>query len=114
MSRRLSPYEHVQRDVKEKQMRLNIEEAAVRLGWMCMFIQDSRQAAGAGWPDMTLAKVQPNGTARLLCLELKGETKNPTPAQTAWLAVLRLVPGITARVIRPADMDWLYEEMQRP
>ena len=113
MSRRLSPYEHVQRDVKEKQLRMDIEEAAQRLGWMCMFIQDSRQSAGAGWPDMTLAKVQSDGTARLLCLELKRETENPTPAQVAWLAVLSLVPGITARVARPSDWDWVLGEMQR-
>ena len=113
MSRRLSPHEHLLGDVKEKELRQNIEVAAQWFGWAFQFWHSSIDSP-AGFPDIVAVKVMPDGTARMLCLELKRETEKPTAAQTAWLALLGLVPGITARVIRPADMDWLYEEMQRP
>lgn len=51
-----------------------------------------------GLPD--LIAVRP---PRLLFLELKAEDGRVTREQQEWLALLALIPGVVARVVRPSD-----------
>ena len=112
MSRRLAPQERLLRGVTEEHLREDIREAAQRLGWTFHFTYDSRRSP-EDWPVCSLVKMQNDGTARALVLELKTEEGKVTPGQAAMVALLSLVPGITARVIRPHDWDWVLDEMQR-
>lgn len=60
------------------------------------------QGDGKGFPDLILVK-----GARLLAVELKVGTRQPTPEQQGWLAALRQVPGVYDQVWYPDDWPWI-------
>lgn len=91
--------------VTEEMMREQIRVAARLGGWLWVHHRDSRRAT-PGWPDETLVR---DGV--MLALELKREGKYATVAQQTWIRELNRVPGIEARVVRPADMQELLERM---
>lgn len=62
-----------------------------------------------GFPDLVLAKAG----APLLCIELKTDTGQVTPAQAAWWEVLRSTTGVVAEVWRPRDLDDIVERLRR-
>lgn len=101
--------------VQEKALQLAMVDMAHRLGYMCHHIYDSRLAAGGrrkdgttpvtkGFPDWVLAHHgwRKGERSRVLVVELKKETEQPTTAQREWLTVLAAA-GIEVHVWRPSD-----------
>ena len=108
--RRLTPRDHVLRAKSEAALREDVRAAAATFGWRFHFTYDSRRSP-EGWPDVTLAKRMPDGTTRLIFLELKTETGKATPAQEEWLALLARVPSAFVWVLRPRDWDLLLRKL---
>jgi hypothetical protein len=77
-------------------------KAARLLGWTWFHVHDSRRSP-AGFPDLILVRIEPDGTGRCVVAELKRERGKLTREQQAWIDLLGLVPGITAQVWRPSD-----------
>lgn len=90
----------------EDQLQRKIIQAAEELGWMAYHTHDSRRS-NAGWPDLVL--VHPRHR-RLIIWELKSAKGRATPAQLAWLAALRNIPGILVGLKRPED--WASNSIQ--
>lgn len=63
-----------------------------------VIIPDMRRTE-AGWPDVVAIRA---GVPVLLAWELKRERMKPTRIQTETLAILSQIPGVDARVVRPA------------
>jgi hypothetical protein len=80
----------------EKQFMAQVIRLARLRGWLLYHPFDSRRSA-AGYPDLTLVRGQ-----RLIFAELKSEDGRLTPAQAAWLAALRAVPGVEVHIWHPA------------
>lgn len=55
----------------------------------------------AGFPDLILARPG----RPLILAELKSDRGRLTPAQEAWLDLLKQVPGVEVYVWRPADLE---------
>ena len=56
-----------------------------------------------GWPDVTLVR-----PPRIIFLELKSATGRVTAEQAEWIAALSACgPNVTARVLRPQELDEL-------
>ncbi len=68
-------------------------------GWNAFHPLDSR-GSEPGWPDLFLVR------ERAIALEVKTETGRLTDDQARWLLALRAC-GIEARVVRPADAEWI-------
>jgi len=83
--------------IAEKDFQHWVQSYAEFHGWKIFHPYDSRRSA-IGWPDLFLVRGD-----RALALEVKSNTGRLRPGQQAWLDALALVPGITARIIRPAD-----------
>lgn len=62
-----------------------------------------------GYPDLTLCREKPDGTAELIYLELKSERGLLTPAQEEWLNLLGKVPGVKALCFRPSQWETLID-----
>ena len=87
--------------MSEAQLSAAIVELAELLGWRVFTVRRSDRAivashTGAGFPDLMMAR-----EGRLLAVELKRESTQPTEAQRAWLAALGRCPGIEVHVWRP-------------
>ena len=63
----------------------------------------------AGVPDLTF--FHPGRPGRLYCWELKRQRGRVRPEQAVAIAHLSTVPGIDARIVRPADWPALREEL---
>lgn len=113
MAKRLTEQERWLRSKSEDDFQQEIVDAAMRFGWKVHQVYDSRRSP-EGWPDLFLARTVPEfGHTEVLVYECKRETENPTPDQLAWLALLRLLPGVKrARVVRPRDIDSILEELR--
>ena len=102
--------------VSEKQFQQQIVDLARRSGWICFHPYDSRRST-AGYPDLTLARIgtTPEMTWRteLIFFEVKKQTGRTTDAQAKWIALLRHVPGVVARVVRPSDWDEIVALLSR-
>jgi len=85
--------------VRERDLQETLVAAARYLGWASYHTYDSRRSQ-AGFPDLTLVR-----DGRLVFLELKTEKGRLRPEQQTWLDALAEVPGVVARVVRPADLD---------
>ncbi|MCA9878434.1 MAG: VRR-NUC domain-containing protein [Thermomicrobiales bacterium] len=85
--------------MRERDLQAMIVEAAGYLGWRVFHDYDSRHSA-PGFPDLILLR-----PPALLALELKTERGKVRPGQLEWLADLDRVPGVTARLVRPGDLD---------
>ena len=72
--------------------------------WRCYHVSNVQgrliNPTAAGFPDLVLAR---KGEHRLLVVECKREDGELRPSQERWLAVLRSIPGVDARVWRPSD-----------
>jgi hypothetical protein len=77
----------------EKQFMALVTDIAERLGWAVYHPFDSRRST-AGFPDLTLVR-----PPRLVFVELKVGTYQPTDAQLAWLDLLAQC-GVEAYVMR--------------
>lgn len=92
--------------MRERDIQDMMEEAAGYLGWRCFHDRDSRRN-NPGFPDLVCVK-----GGKLLALELKTEKGRIRPEQEAWIAELAQVPGVTARIVRPSDLDEILTLLQ--
>ena len=53
-------------------------------------------------------------TKTMLAIEVKGPSGHTTHTQNNWLAVLDKVPGITAMVVTPANVDAAIDLIVNP
>lgn len=89
----------------ERQLQDTIVAAARRLDWFVYHCYDSRKSP-EGWPDLFLLKGE-----KAIAYECKTATGRLRPMQADWLARLNDA-GIPARVIRPADLDDVFNELR--
>jgi VRR-NUC domain. len=89
----------------ERQLQDAIIEAAKRMNWLCYHVYDSRRSV-PGFPDLVLLKGQ-----RMMVLELKTDKGRVRPEQHVWLDAF-VQAGITAKIIRPADLDDVLAQLQ--
>jgi len=87
----------------EKELSAQIVREAKNCGWLCYHTWLSKYSP-AGFPDLAMVR---NG--QLLAWELKGANGKVSLAQREWLDALALVPGVDARVVRPADLEEAYK-----
>lgn len=92
--------------MRERDIQDMMEEAAGYLGWRCFHDRDSRRN-NPGFPDLVCVK-----GGKLLALELKTEKGRIRPEQEVWIAELAQVPGVTARIVRPSDLDEILTLLQ--
>jgi hypothetical protein len=90
---------HVIGTLTEKQWLAQVVDLAKLFGWATyhpwLSIHSPR-----GWPDLALVR-----PPRLVLVELKTDKGRTSPAQDAWLELLRQVPGVEVFVWRPADIE---------
>lgn len=70
---------------------------------------DSRRSP-SGFPDIVAVHREPGRP--LLCVELKTDTGQVTPAQAAWLQALGQCTGVVAACWRPAQMQEIVETLR--
>lgn len=92
--------------IPEAEMSARLVEAARWGGWRVMRIVDARKQVADGWPDLTLVRA-----GEMMALELKTAQGALRPGQAEWLEALDAVPGITARLVRPADLNALIDRL---
>lgn len=91
--------------LSEKQFQQQILDLAKLRGWKTYHPYDSRHST-AGWPDVTLVK-----DGRLIFWEVKSAKGRVSEEQAQWLVALALT-GCEARVVRPADWDYIVEALR--
>ena len=89
----------------EKELLRSIVAAAKECGWRVWHPWLSIHSA-RGFPDLFMAK-----GGRALAWELKTNKGKVTEAQQEWLEALVQVPGVDARVVRPADLEQAYRAL---
>ncbi len=94
--------------ITEKQWLAQVKDLASLYGYEFFHPHLSLHSA-RGWPDCSLCRLNPDGTASLLFFELKSATGKPTADQLKWLDLLNHVPGILAMLVRPSDFDLVAE-----
>lgn len=90
----------------EKALMETIQAAAKALGYLVYHPYDSRRSE-PGWPDLFLVR---NGA--ILVYETKTATGRVRPAQLDWLEELQHGRVLSARIVRPADLDDVLEELR--
>jgi hypothetical protein len=102
--------------VTEAELQRLVVDAATFGGWTVAHFGHARAADGwrtparydaAGFPDLVLVR------DRVLFLELKSARGRLSAAQNKWIAALGAA-GADARVIRPADLDAIVDELLEP
>ena len=88
----------------EADLREQVRDLCKLFGWKMYFVWRSIHSP-AGFPDLVLANPEQK---RVIFAELKGEGKNPAPAQREWLDALKAC-GQTVYVWRPADIEDIAE-----
>jgi hypothetical protein len=91
----------------EKEFAQQVADLARILGWACYRVWLSVRSP-AGFPDLTLVR-----PPRLIFAELKSEKGRLSPAQEAWLELLRQVPGVEVHVWRPSDWPTILGVLSR-
>lgn len=86
----------------EREFQRHVVAALRRRGWTVWVVPNMRLTT-AGLPDVVAW--HPNQPGRLLAWELKSQTGRVKPSQRAALAHLATIPGVDARIVRPADWD---------
>jgi hypothetical protein len=104
--------------VTEHDLQRLVTDAASVLGWHWVHFRPAQTAhgwrtpvqgpLGEGWPDLFLARPR---DGRLLAVELKSDKGTVTADQLAVHAVL-IAAGLDVRVVRPADVDTLLEDLR--
>ena len=97
--------EQIELAMTEAELTRSIVAAAKELGYKVYFTWRSIHSP-AGYPDLTMTR---NG--KLLIWEAKSAKGVVKPAQQEWLDALGQVPGVDARVVRPADLEQAYEAL---
>jgi hypothetical protein len=95
------------RAVTEKALQQMIVSRASVLGWRHAHVEPGQVKGGrwitgtaAGFPDLWLVR-----DGRLLVFEIKRERGTLRPGQQEWIDALDAVPGVTARIVRPSDIE---------
>jgi hypothetical protein len=88
----------------EAEFQRQVVKLARSLGWETWHPQIAVWSK-SGWPDLVLCK-----PPRLLFWELKTDKGKTSADQDKWLADLRAC-GQEARVVRPADRQWIHETL---
>lgn len=99
-----SSLDEVYGTMSEHELLRHVREGLDDRGFVVWHVVDSRLVA-AGLPDIIAYHAGLPGL--VLLWELKTGTGRLRAAQARALAHLRTVPGIDARVVRPADLPWL-------
>lgn len=94
----------------EAELQSAILDACGYLGLPVMHINDSRGQKATGYPDLCIADYRAE-TVRFW--ELKTERGIVSPNQQEWLAALGACHRVDVRVIRPAWLDQVLEELGR-
>lgn len=89
----------------ERELAKSIISAARQCGWKVYHTFLSKWSE-AGFPDLILAR-----DGRILAFELKSAKGKVSESQQEWLDTLALVPGVDARVVRPADLESAYRAL---
>lgn len=90
--------------MSERELQRHVREGLEDRGFVVWHVVDSRLVA-SGLPDIiAYSAALPE---RVLLWELKTGRGRLRAAQVRALAHLRTVPGIDARIVRPADLPWL-------
>ena len=89
--------------VSEKQWQASVRDKAEKHRWVILNASWLSLHSPTGFPDLTLAKEQPDGSWRLLFVELKREKGSLTLRQEISLDILGRVPGVLVKVWRPSD-----------
>ena len=85
--------------MSEADLQSAIVQAADLFGWRWYHTHDSRRSP-SGWPDLVLVR-----DGQMIAFELKSDRGRVSAEQRIWIEELSKVPGITAVVIRPRDID---------
>lgn len=87
----------------EKELRQSIVSAARDCGYLTYFTWTSLHSP-KGMPDLILCR-----PPTLFFWELKSAKGTPSLAQLEWIEALKQVPGVDARIVRPADLEAAYQ-----
>ena len=93
--------------MSEAEFQREVMEALERRNWCAWHVPDSRRMR-SGLPDVIA--VHPS-IPRLVCLELKGRRTPITDTQRLVIQVMARIPGVYARIVRPADWPAVLEEI---
>lgn len=89
--------------MNETQLRENIRDAAVKLGWLVYFTWNSLHSP-KGFPDMVMVR-----DGELIFAELKSDKGKLTPDQELWKGALEIVESMNFHVAyfiwRPEDWN---------
>ena len=96
----------------ENELQALVVEALELGGWRWTHFRPARTKHGwrtplsgmVGWPDITAVR-----DGQMLSLELKSAKGRVHVDQCEWLRVLAEVPGVTALVVRPDNVDEVIE-----
>lgn len=98
-----SPLVDVPSTMSERAWSAMVVKEATKQGWVFRYhTRDSRKNE-IGYPDWTFVRVNADGIAELLFVELKTDLGPWRPGQQEWLAALATVPGVRAMCWRPRD-----------
>ena len=90
----------------EKALMQAIRDAAGPLGYLTYHTYDSRRSE-EGFPDLVIVK-----RGNLFFFETKTATGRVRPAQLNWLEELQNGQVLSARLVRPADLDDVLDELR--
>lgn len=91
--------------VDEDELEAAVAREAKRFGWLRYHTKDSRKSE-AGFPDDILIRGN-----KLLAMELKSATGQPTAAQLTWLEAFAGVGTVKCGIWRPKDWDEIIKEL---
>lgn len=110
---RLSPQDKALRAVTEADFQRQVIAIAAAYGWKHyappkagVRRDGSVRAVVAGWPDLALLRDD-----ELIFAELKRQTGKVSPEQLAWLSALDCVPGVTAYIWRPGEIEFIEQRL---
>jgi hypothetical protein len=92
----------------EKEFARQVTDLARILGWTHYRTWISVRSP-SGFPDLILAKPG----RPLVLAELKSERGRLSPAQRAWLELLRQVPGVEIHIWKPSDWESIVAVLSR-
>jgi len=101
----------IARPLTEKQFLGMVRELAHLHGWLTYHTHDSRRSS-AGFPDLILVRVDPEGWGELLAVELKRDGRPLTAAQRQWLKAFQAC-GIGGGVWHPSDWPLIELTLRR-
>jgi len=105
--------------VSERDFQRQVRDIASLHGWDEHVVYNSRRSP-EGWPDLFFVRVgacvvpacKTPVANKAVAFECKTEKGKATYAQRHWLNMLDGVPGITAMLIRPSDIDKVIEVLR--